>query len=199
MIAVDRAGAALPPESPRRLLGARTVVALFVTLVTAILGSVRGWQLCASCWLVFGWLVLACVVAASLALVVTALVGADWPMLRAEGRQVLVVAALMLAMLPLRDLVDWLEVVASGPALRARADASMRGGGPCIAMTSHSSDGLSARGGLVYDPAGVIAPRFREAAGWRDDPVVATLSGDCIVEHHLGGPWYRWSEDCDAL
>ena len=179
--------------------GPRTATALFMALVVALLGAVSGWQMCANCWLLFGWVVLACIVAASLALAGAAMIGGDWLAMRVEGRQALNVGVLMLAMLPLHDLSGWLDLAASYSTLFARADASMRANGPRLAMTSRSPDGPKARGGIVYDPDGVIAPRFRQAVAWREDPVVTTLSGDCIVEHRLVGPWYRWSEDCDAF
>ena len=178
--------------------GPRVATALFMALVAAILGIVPGWTTCSGCWVLFAWLVLACIVAGSLALAIAALVGGDWPTLRFEGRQASSVALLMLAMVPLHDLHAWSDLIISGPELLARADASARAGGPPLSMTVDAPDAQGMRSGLAYDRQGIIAPRFRQAVSWRDDPVVVALSGDCIVERHLIGPWYRWEDDCEA-
>ncbi len=179
--------------------GPRVSTALFMALVVTLLGAVPGWETCAACWLVFSWLVLGCVICASLAAAIAAAVGRDWPGMRADARRALNAGLLMLVMVPLHELTDWLDLAASGATLLSRAQASVRAGGPRLAMTTEPSSGVEARGGLVYDPDGVIAPRFRQAEVWREHPVVVALSGDCVAEHHLIGPWYRWREDCDAL
>jgi hypothetical protein len=48
----------LAPASPGGI-GYRTLAALFLALVAAILGAIPGWKLCFAAWLVLSWLMLA--------------------------------------------------------------------------------------------------------------------------------------------
>lgn len=195
--------AAIVNEAPprRRAIGHRTLGALFLATVGAILGAVPGWSMCFSAWLVFSWLVLGCVVFSSTLLSVAAAIARDWRSLRVEARQLLNVALLMLAMLPLGMLSIGVEFAFARPGLVARAEASARAGGPAIAMTPASRDDWPLpASGFVYDRDGALAmPWSRRPPAWRDDPVLAALAGECISVSHLGGAYWRWSGGCDEI
>ena len=182
-------------------LGYRTMGALFLTLVAAILGAIPGWKLCFAAWVVLSWLVLGCVVVGAAGLAVVATVRRNWAAVRAEGRQVLCVAVLMLAMLPLGLLSIGVEFASARASLLTRADAAVNAGGPAIAMTpTFDEDWPIPTSGFVYDRDGVLAmPPARRPAAWNDDPVVAALSGECVSVRHFFGPYYRWSGRCDGM
>jgi hypothetical protein len=78
-------------------MGHRTVAALFLALVAAILGAMPGWKMCHAAWLVLSWVALGCVVLSSAFLAIAR----DRVALRAEARQILNVVLLMPAMLPM--------------------------------------------------------------------------------------------------
>lgn len=195
--------AAIVNEAPprRRAIGHRTLGALFLAMVGAILGAVPGWSMCFSAWLVFSWLVLGCVVFSSTLLSVAAAVARDWRSLRVEARQLLNVALLMLAMLPLGMLSIGVEFAFARPGLVARAEASARAGGPAIAMTPASRDDWPMpEHGFIYDRQGLVAmPPSQRAAAWRDDPVLTAMASECVTLSHLGGAYWRWSVGCDGI
>lgn len=188
------------PMAPRRA-GYRTLAALFLALVAAILGAMPGWKMCFAAWLVLSWVVLGCIVLSSVFLAMFAAMGLDFAALRAEGRQILNVVLLMLAMLPLGWLSVGVEFAQARADLRAQADASARAGGPRLAMTSRSdADWPLPASGFIYDADAVLArPAAPRPAAWNDSPVMAALAGDCLTATHLVGPWYRWSSGCDGL
>ena len=100
----------LAPVAPRGI-GGRTLAALFLALVAAILGAVPGWKPCYAAWLVFSRGVLGCIVPASALLAMFAAMGLDCARVRHEGRQLLnVVVLLMLAMLPMAILSTCVEL-----------------------------------------------------------------------------------------
>ena len=179
-------------------IGYRTLGALFLALVAAILGAMPGWKLCFAAWLVLSWLILGCVIAGAATLAIAAAVRRDWADLRAEGRQVLCIALLMLAMPPLGLLSIGVEFASAHASLVARADASARAGGPAIAMTPASDEDWPVpTSGFVYDRDGVLAtPPTRRPDAWRNDPVLASLTGECVGTRHFFGPYWRWSGRC---
>lgn len=190
----------LAPASPGGI-GYRTLAALFLALVAAILGAMPGWKLCFAAWLVLSWLMLGGVIAGAVVLAIAAVAGRDWAALRAEGRQIVCVAGLMLTMLPMGLLSMAVEFASAHASLVARADASARAGGPAIAMTPTSDEDwpLPTRG-FVYDRDGVLrTPPARRPAAWRADPVVAALTAECVELRHVVGPYYRWSGGCDGV
>ncbi len=192
--------AAQTPMVPRGV-GKRTLAALFLALVAAILGAMPGWKMCFAAWLVFSWTVLGCIVLSSVFLAMFAAMGLDFAALRAEGRQILNVALLMLAMLPLGWLSVGVEFAQARADLRAQADASARAGGPRLAMTSRSgADWPLPASGFIYDADAVLArPTAQRPAAWNDSPVMAALASECLTATHLVGHWYRWSSGCDGL
>ena len=187
------------PASPGGI-GYRTLGASFLALVAAILGAMPGWKLCFAAWLVLSWLVLGCVIAGAVALAIAAAVSGEWAAVRAEGRQILCVAVLMLAMRPMGLLSIGVEFASARASLVARADASARAGGPAIAMTPTSDeDWPIPTSGFVYDRDGVMrTPPARRPDAWRSDPVVAALADDCVRMRHFFGPYWRWSGNCDG-
>ena len=186
------------PASPGGI-GYRTLGAAFLALVAAILGAMPGWKLCFATWLALSWLTLGCVIAGAVALAIAAAVNGRWAAVRAEGRQILCVAVLMLAMVPMGLLSIGVEFASAHASLVARADASARAGGPAIAMTPTSdADWPIPTSGFVYDRDGVLrTPPARRSAVWPGDPVVAALSGECVRLRHFFGPYWRWSGDCE--
>ena len=186
---------------PRRL-GWRTVLALFLACVAAILGAVPGWSVCFAVWLVVSWLVLGAVVLSTTGLVLVAVFSRAWARLRTETRQLVVVMLLMLAMFPMGLESRWVEFAEVRAGLQAHADASARAGGPRLAMTSISGEDWPMPGsGFVYDPDGVIAtPESRRPAAWKDNPALAALSSrECFSVTPFVGSYYRWSNACDGL
>jgi hypothetical protein len=112
--------AGLAPVAPRGI-GGRTLAALFLALVAAILGAVPGWKPCYAAWLVFSRGVLGCIVLASALLAMFAATGLDCARVRREGRQLLNVVLRMLAMLPMAFLstcVDLAQARLIGPYYR---------------------------------------------------------------------------------
>ncbi len=198
---MTRTGAARIPASwTFGDLGYRTLGALFLALVAAILGAMPGWKLCFAVWVVLSWLVLGCVIAGAAGLAILAALARNWAAVRGEGRQILCVAVLMLAMLPLGLLSIGVEFASARASLLARAGASARAGGAAIAMTPTSDeDWPIPTSGFVYDRDGVLAtPSALRSAASRDDPVVTALTGECVSVRHFFGPYYRWSGRCDG-
>jgi hypothetical protein len=191
-------GAPLPSPARGGGIGYRTLGALFLALVAALLGAMPGWKLCFAAWLVVSWLVLGCVIAAAAVLAIAAAVNRDWVAVRVEGRQVLCVVVLMLAMPPMGLLSIGVEFASARAGLVERADASARAGGPAIAMTpTASEDWPMPTSGFVYDRDGVLAtPPARRPVAWSRNPVFAGLSGECVNVRHFFGPYYRWSDNC---
>ena len=179
-------------------IGYRTLGALFLALVAAILGAMPGWKLCFAAWLVLSWLLLGCVIAGAAAMAVGAVVRGEWAAMRGEGRQILCVVLLMLAMLPMGLLSIGVEFASAHASLVARADASARAGGLAIAMTPTSDEDWPVpTSGFVYDRDGVLAtPPAHRPAAWRGNPVVASLTGECVGVRHFFGPYWRWSGTC---
>ena len=193
--------AATPAPVPPRGIGHRTLTALFLALVAAILGAMPGWKMYFAAWLVLSWLVLAGVVLSSVALAIAAVVGQDHAALRAEGRQIFNVGLLMLAMVPMGLLSTGVEFAQARASLRAQADASARAGGPRLAMTPASdADWPMPTTGFVYDVEDALGkPAARRPAAWNASPVLAALSGECITVSHFVGHYYRWSSSCGGL
>ena len=194
--------ATTPEPSLPRPLGWRTVLALFLACVAAILGAVPGWSVCFAVWLVVSWLILGAVVLSTIGLALVAAVSQAWATLRTEARQVVVVMLLMLAMLPMGLESRWVEFAELRAGLQARADASARADGPRLAMTSISGeDWQMSSSGFVYDPDGVIArPQSSRPAAWNDNPVLSALSSpECFSVMPFFGSYYRWSNACDGL
>ena len=193
--------AAILRETPRSShgMGLRTVGALFLALVAAILGAMPGWTPCFAAWLVLSWLVLGGVVAAAVAMGTAAALRGHWVAVRVEGRQICNVAVLMLLMLPMGLLSIGVEFASARAGLVARAEASARAGGPAIAMTpAPDEDWPVPASGFVYDRNGVLAqPPARLPADWRANPVVDAMTRPCIEMRHLVGPYYRWRGGCD--
>ena len=189
------------PAARRRTIGYRTLAALFLALVAAILGAMPGWKMCFVAWLVLSWGALGCVLLASAWLAMFTAMRLDFAALRADGRQVLNVVLLMLAMLPMGWLSTGVEFAQARASLRAQADASARAGGPRLAMTPISSADWPMPGsGFVYDADGALArPPSRRPATWNDSAVVIALAGECVTVTHLVGAWYRWNNACDGL
>ena len=188
-------GAPLPSPSHRGGIGYRTLGALFLALVAALLGAMPGWKLCFAAWLVLSWLVLGCVIAGAAVLAVAAAVNRNWAAVRVEGRQALCVVVLMLAMPPMGLLSIGVEFASARASLVERADASARAGGPAIAMTPiFSEDWPLPTSGFVYDRDGVLAtPAARRPVAWSAHPVVVALTGECVEVRHFFGPYSRWS------
>ena len=193
--------AVTPSPVPWHGIGHRTLTALFMALVAAILGAMPGWQMCFAAWLVLSWLVLGGVVLSSAILAIAAVIRQDGAALRFEGRQILNVGLLMLAMLPMGLLSLGVEFAQAQASLRAQADASARAGGPRLAMTAASeADWPMPTAGFVYDVDDALGrPVARRPAAWNDSPVMMALSGECITVTHLVGHYYRWSSGCDGL
>ena len=193
--------AATRVPAPSRAIGHRTLAALFLALVAAILGAMPGWKMCFAAWLILSWLVLGGVVLSSGLLAIAAVVGQDHAALRAEGRQVFNVVLLMLAMLPMGMLSTAVEFAQSRASLSARADASARAGGPRLAMTPASdADWPMPTSGFVYDVDGALSlPASRRPAAWNANPVLAALSGECVTVSHVIGPYYRWRGACGGI
>ena len=189
--------AAIVSATPRPGMGGRTLFALFLTLVAAILGAMPGWKMCFAAWVVLSWLALGCVILGAAAMAIGAALHKDWPALRVEGRQALNVALLMFAMLPLGGLSLGVEFASAHAGLLARADASARAGGPAIAMAVSDVDCDDNRG-FAYDRDGALAmSRARRPAAWNSDPVLAALTSEGVAVRHLFGPYYQWSRGCD--
>jgi hypothetical protein len=193
--------AATPAQMASRGIGHRTLAALFLALVAAILGAMPGWKMCFAAWLVLSWLVLSGVLLSSAFLAIAAVVGQDHAALRGEGRQIFNVVLLMLAMVPMGLLSTGVEFAQSRTGLRAQADASARAGGPRLAMTPASdADWPMPTAGFVYDVDGALSrPPSRRPAAWNDSPVLMALSGECITVTHFVGHYYRWSSGCDRF
>jgi hypothetical protein len=177
----------------------RTVLALFLALVGAILGTVPGWSACFAVWLAVSWLILMPMALWIASLSMAALASGRWSTARGEGLQLAAVLLLMLAMLPMALEQRWVELAIARSGLQSRAAASARSGGPRLAMTP-AMGAKAADAGFVYDPDGVLSrpPQARPAA-WNDDPVVTSLAGECFAVTHFAGPFYYWANACAAF
>jgi len=189
-----------PLAVPGRGIGVRTLAALFLALVAAILGATPGWKMCYAAWLVLSWAALGCVLVASAFVAMLRTMALDFAALRAEGRQILNVGLLMLAMLPMAWLSTLVEFVQARPILRAQADASARLGGPRLAMTASEAEWPLSNDGFVYDVDETLRkPPSQRPAAWADNPALVTLSGECVAVTHLVGHYYRWSAGCSRF
>ena len=183
--------------SPR--IGPCLASALFCALVAAILGAVPGWTMCFAVWVVVSWLMLGCVVLVSAGVALCSMVGRRWPAVVSEARRMLGLVAVMVAIVPLGWLSTWVSFAEVRADLVARADASARAGGPRLAMASSEESSIDATG-FVYDPDGVLAqPAAMRRAGWKSDPTLTALAGDCLSVSHLAGSYYRWRNACDGM
>jgi hypothetical protein len=187
------AGAA--PARRRRAPGPVTLLGLFMTLVAAMLAAVPGWSMCYAVWVAFSWLVLGVVVLGAAVLLVVCVLQREWPQLIDTGRQTGAVL-LFIGVLPLMGgLSTWVELAWAHGDLAARAEVSMRGGGPRLAM--QREDGTWEPGGIFYDPDGEsLKPLAARSAAWRESADGKFLDGECVGTHHLVGAFYRWQGDC---
>jgi hypothetical protein len=174
----------------------RSTGALFVALVAAILGSMPGWWLTFLAWTVPCWLVLACVTLWTLVLLACAALRRDRIALRAECRQFLELV-LVLAITPwLGRLSIGVELAQVRPELIASAEASVRSGGPRLALWSEVEEDVPDHG-ILYDGSREIdRPPLRRSAAWTSSATGRFLADDCVSTSHLVGPWYRWSKVC---
>jgi len=187
------AGAA--PARRRRAPGPVTLLGLFMTLVAAMLAAVPGWSMCYGAWVAFSWLVLGVLVLGVAVLLVVHVVRRQWPQLIRTGRQT---AALLLCIgvLPLMGgLSTWVELAWTHGDLAARAEVSVRDGGPRLAM--QREDGTWEPGGIFYDPDGEsLKPLAARSAAWRESADGEFLDDDCVATRHLVGAYYQWQGGC---
>jgi len=182
------------PAGRRRAPGPLSLLGLFMTLVAAMLAAVPGWGLCYAAWVAFSWLVLGVAVLWAAVLLVVLLVRHDWPRLVQIGRQTVAVL-LCMGVLPLMgSLSTWVELAWSHGDLVARAEVSVRGGGPRLATMIEDR---WSPGGIAYDPGAEIEkPPAQRSAAWRNSPDGQRLDGECVTTSHLVGAYYRWEEGC---
>ena len=186
------------PARRRLAPGPVTALGLFMTLVAAMLAAVPGWGLCYGVWVAFSWLVLGVVMLGAAALLVVKLVRRDRPQLIEIGRQTLAVL-LCMGVLPLMGgLSTWVELAWSHGDLFARAEASVRSGGPRLATMTEERIGPP--GGIAYDPGAEIEkPPAGRSPAWRNSPEGQRLDVECIRTSHLVGAYYRWEDTCGPL
>ena len=183
------------PARRGRTPGPVTLLGLFMTLVAAMLAAVPGWGLCYAVWVAFSWLVLGVVMLGAAVLLAVLLVRRKWPQLIEVGRQTVAVLICM-GVLPLMGrLSTWVELAWSHGDLCARAEASVRSGGPRLATMLEERIGPP--GGIAYDPAAQIEkPAATRSPTWRNSPEGQRLDGECIRTSHLVGAYYRWEDTC---
>jgi hypothetical protein len=171
---------------------AGTFIALFVLAVGVVLASVPGWRSVEFAWQAVGCLVLALLILPRLAMAMLHVVRGDWPRLRGDALQALVLAS-SVALIPcLSRLSDWVELIQARSSLSAQAQAAARSGGVPIAW---DGAGWPASGTLYDRTREVDKPWSQRSAAWRSTPFGAKL-GECVSVRHLVGPWYRWSDAC---
>ena len=173
---------------------AGTFIALFLLAVGVILGSVPGWGTVEFVWQVVGCLVLVLLILARIVAALVHAVRCEWPRLRGDGVQMLVLAGAIAALTALSRLSDWVEMVHVSSTLRAQADASVRSGGLPMSLAWDGS-GWPAAGTLYDRTREVDKPPLLRSPAWRASVIGARFE-ECISLRHLVGPWYRWSDAC---
>ena len=169
-----------------------TFIALFVLTVGVILASVPGWRSVEFAWQAVGCLVLALLIIARLVMGLVHVGRNEWPRLRGDAVQVLVLLSAVVVLPSLSRLSDWVALVQASSTLRAQAEAAVRSGGLPIAW---DGGGWPASGTLFDRTHEIDKPRAQRSAAWRSTPIGAKLDG-CVSVRHLVGPWYRWSDAC---
>jgi len=171
---------------------AGTFIAVFVLAVGVILGSVPGFRSVEFAWQAIGCLVLVLLIVSRLFMVLLHVTRGEWPRLRRDAVQALVLGSSLVLLPCLSRLSDWVQLIQARSALSAQAEAAARSGGLPIAW---DGAGWPASGTLYDRTREIDKPWSQRSAAWRSTPVGAKLD-ECVSVRHLVGPWYRWSDAC---